>query len=148
MGDEGIGSHVAQYLINNDLLHGIQCIDGGTGGFFLLECMQDASVVIMIDAANDGNKTGTISCLSPRYSADYPNSLTAHDIGLKDLIDSIYLLGKVPHIRLIAVSVIPPSQPSLDLSPEINEIIPHIADMALKEAEQYLNLQSLAPDKA
>ena len=137
MGDEGIGSHVAQYLSRNDLLNGIECIDGGTGGFYLLECIQDASVVVMIDAANDGHKTGTISCISPRYSADYPNSLTAHDIGLKDMIDAVYLLGKIPHIRLFAVSIIPPTLPSLELTPEIENLIPEIADMVLKEANQH-----------
>jgi hydrogenase maturation protease len=138
MGDEGIGSHVVQYIIRNDLVHGIECMDGGTGGFYLLECIQDASVVVMIDAANDGNKTGTISCISPRYSADYPNSLTAHDIGLKDMIDAVYLLGKIPHIRLFAISIIPPTVPSLELTPEIEKLIPIIADMVLKEANQHL----------
>ena len=139
MGDEGIGSHVAQYLLKNDLLHGIECIDGGTGGFYLLECIQDASVVVMIDAANDGNKTGTISCISPRYSADYPNSLTAHDIGLKDMIDAVYLLGKIPYIRLFTISIMPPTLPSLELTPEIEELIPEIAEMVLKEANQHLS---------
>lgn len=139
MGDEGIGSHVAQYLLKNDLPPGIECIDGGTGGFNLLECIQNVSVVIMIDAANDGNKTGTISCISPRYSADYPNSLTAHDIGLKDLIDAVYLLGKIPQIRLFTISIVPPSVPSLELSSGNGDLIPLIADMALKEANQRLN---------
>jgi hydrogenase maturation protease len=143
MGDEGIGSHVAQYLLSNDLLDGIECIDGGTGGFYLLECIQDASVVVMIDAANDGNKTGTISCISPRYSADYPNSLTAHDIGLKDMIDAVYLLGKIPYIRLFAISIIPPTSPSLELTPEIEELIPEIAEMVLKEANHNLSSLSL-----
>ncbi len=138
MGDEGIGSHVAQYLLKNDLLPGIECIDGGTGGFYLLECIQNASVVIMIDAANDGNKTGTISCIRPRYSVDYPNSLTAHDIGLKDMIDAVYLLGKIPHIRLFTISIAPPFVPSLELSSGIGDLIPLIADMALKEANKHL----------
>jgi hydrogenase maturation protease len=93
----------------------------------------------MIDAANDGNKTGTISCISPRYSADYPNSLTAHDIGLKDLIDAVYLLGKIPQIRLFTISIVPPSVPSLELSSGNGDLIPLIADMALKEATHYLN---------
>ncbi len=149
MGDEGIGSHVAQYILKNDLPPGIECIDGGTGGFNLLECIQNVSVVIMIDAANDGNKTGTISCISPRYSADYPNSLTAHDIGLKDLIDAVYLLGKIPQIRLFTISIVLPSVPSLDLSSGIGDLIPLIADMALKEANHHLDsfpLFSSIPD--
>jgi len=144
MGDEGIGSHVAQYLLRNDLLKGIECIDGGTGGFYLLGCIQDASVVVMIDAANDGHKTGTISCISPRYSADYPNSLTAHDIGLKDMIDAVYLLGKIPYIRLFAISIIPPTLPSLELTPEIENLIPDIAEMVLKEAYQHQSPFSLS----
>ena len=117
----------------------IDCIDGGTGGFHLLEYIQNASKVFIIDATNDGNESGTISCIEPRYSKDYPKSLTAHDIGLKDLIDAFYLLGTTPQIKLYAISISPPASPTLDLSLEIKNSIPKIADMVLSDVIQQLN---------
>jgi len=141
MGDEGVGTLVAQFLLKRKLPEGIECIDGGTGGFHLLEYIQKASTVILIDATIDGNELGTISCIQPRFSSDYPKSLTAHDIGLKDMIDVYYLSGKVPEIKLYAVSVSPPNEPTLQISLEIRDIIPEIAEMVLAEAKQYLQYQ-------
>jgi len=134
MGDEGIGALVAQYLLNKKIPDGINCVDGGTGGFHLLEYLQNASKVYLIDATNDGKPVGTISHITPRFSSDYPKTLTAHDIGLKDLIDSFYLLGKVPDIKLYAVSIDPPGEPTMELSGIVKEKIPYIAKMVLDDA--------------
>lgn len=139
MGDEGVGSHVAQFLQNYNLPEEIDCIDGGTGGFHLLEYIQNARKVFIIDATNDGHKSGTISCIEPRYSKDYPKSLTAHDIGLKDLIDAFYLLGKTPQIKLYAISITPPKSPTMDLTQKIKNIIPRVADMVVSDVVQYLD---------
>ena len=50
--------------------------------------MQRARKIILIDATLDSNPTGTIRRLTPRFSKDYPRTLTAHDIGLKELLYS------------------------------------------------------------
>ncbi len=136
MGDEGVGVRVAQYLFSQKLPEGVTCLDGGTGGFHLLEHLQEADTVFLIDAINDGQHPGTITVLTPRYSKDYPATLTAHDIGLKDLIDSLYLLGKVPNIRLFAVSIKLQSEPVMELSAEMDKAVPRIADQILKETLQ------------
>ena len=142
MGDEGIGSHVAQFISKNGLPEGIKCLDGGTGGFHLLGNMQNAFKIYLIDATIDNQKPGTITRLTPRFSTDYPRTLTAHDIGLKDLIDSFHLLGKVPEVILYAVSIISPNQVSLELSPELKEIIPQIASQILLETSKDIKLAS------
>lgn len=136
MGDEGIGSRVAQYLSEQILPAKIKSLDGGTGGFYLLEEMQEAARIVLIDATCDGQKTGTVTELKPRYSTDYPRTLTAHDIGLKDLLDAFYLLGKVPDIHLFAVSISPPSDVTTELSAEIEQLIPVLAKRVLNAALQ------------
>ena len=138
MGDEGIGSHVAQYLAGKKLPPGIECVDGGTGGFHLLGLMQDRKKIIIIDATVDGKEISTITKLKPRFSRDYPKTLTAHDIGLKDLLDSFYLIGTIPDITLFAISIEHPAQPTTELSPLIKNLIPVIADEVLLEANSVL----------
>ena len=96
MGDEGVGVHVVRHLEKAAVPSGTELLDGGTGSFLLLEPMQRASKVILIDATVDGNAPGTLRRLTPRYSSEYPRTLTAHDIGLKDLLDTFYLLGQLP----------------------------------------------------
>jgi hydrogenase maturation protease len=133
MGDEGIGVHVVTALEKAALPPGVDCLDGGTGSFLLLEPMQTAEKVILIDATIDGRQPGSIQRLQPRFSKDYPKTLTAHDIELKDLIDAFYLMGKTPKVILFAISIPPLQDMHLDLSPELSAIVPDVARMILDE---------------
>jgi hydrogenase maturation protease len=82
MGDEGVGVHVVRALEKHPLPANVECLDGGTGGFVLLEPLQSAGRVLIVDAAADGNPAGTVTRTTPRFSRDYPPTLTAHDIGV------------------------------------------------------------------
>ena len=144
MGDEGVGVHVVRALDLTELPHGVRLLDGGVGSFLLLEPMQDASTVILIDASIDGGAPGTVRRIEPRFSSDYPRTLTAHDIGLKDLIDAFHFMGTNVHVVLFAVSVAG-MQPMLDeLSPEVAAAVPHIVDMIREEALLASDAVSLA----
>lgn len=39
-----------------------------------------------VDATIDGRPAGTVRVLEPRFASDFPRSLGAHDIGLRDLV--------------------------------------------------------------
>lgn len=134
MGDEGVGVHVVERLQESTLPDGVQCLDGGTGSFLLLGPMQQAKRVILIDATVDGAPAGTIRRLRPRFSREYPRTLTAHDIGLKDLLDAFYLLGQPADVTLFAVSIDALQDLRVDLSPEVNSIVPDVAQAILAEA--------------
>jgi hydrogenase maturation protease len=133
MGDEGIGVSVINELEKTALPAAVELLDGGTGSFLLLDAMQKAEKVILIDATVDGAKAGTVCRLRPRFSKDYPRTLTAHDIGLKDLLDTFYLLGDAPDVTLFAVSISPLQEMTVELSPELGSIVPHVAQMVLNE---------------
>lgn len=134
MGDEGIGVHVINKLEIAGLPTEIDLMDGGTGSFLLLEPMQNASKVILIDATIDGRKPGSITRIEPKFSKDYPLTLTAHDIGLKDLIDAFYLMGKTPNVTLYAVSIPPLQDMVTELSPKVRAVVPKVARMVAEEA--------------
>jgi len=108
-------------------------LDGGTGSFLLLDPMQLARKVILIDATLDANPPGTVRRLAPRFSTDYPRTLAAHDIGLKDLLDAFYLLGHNVDVVLFAVSIAPLQELGLDMSPELVAQVPKIAAMVKDE---------------
>ena len=135
MGDEGIGVHVVNAVEKAALPPGVDCLDGGTGSFLLLEPMQTAEKVILIDATCDGSPVGTIRRLRPKYSADYPPTLTAHDIGLKDLLDAFYLLGEsAPEVSLYAISIPPLQDMEIELSPEVKSVVSRAAKLVWDEA--------------
>lgn len=116
MGDEGIGVYVAQALEKETLPAGVECLDGGTGGFTLLEPLQDADRIILIDAAADGNPEGTVTRTEPRFSKDYPPTLTAHDVGVKDLLDVFYMQGGNRNVVLYAITIDPQQPIRMSLS--------------------------------
>jgi len=129
MGDEGVGVHVVRALETHALPPNVECLDGGTGGFILLEPLQSASRIILIDAAADGNPVGTVTRTTPRFSRDYPPTLTAHDIGVKDLLDVFYIQGGGPEVTLYAITIDPRQPISMELSEEIRQA----ADVAVAE---------------
>jgi len=128
LGDEGIGVHTVRALINTKLPDNVTVLDGGTGGFHLMYYLQEYPKIIMIDATIDGKQPGTISIIKPKYSSDFPKSLSAHDIGLKDLIESVALIDKLPDITLITVSIVSLPGMSLELTKEVKESIPEVIE--------------------
>lgn len=128
MGDEGVGIHVVNHLNENYDLGDVDILDGGTGGFHLLEYFQKYHRVLIIDATIDGQPPGTISYLKPKFSSDYPPTLTAHDIGLKDLIDSLFLLNVKSEIFLVTISISRIDKVSLEISDQIQKAVPVAAE--------------------
>ena len=118
MGDEGVGVHVVRGLAKLDLPRDVECLDGGTGGFILLEPLQSADRIILIDAAADESPVGTVTRTTPRFVKDYPPTLTAHDIGVKDLLDAFYMQGGTREVTLYAITIDPHQTISMELSPE------------------------------
>lgn len=133
MGDEGIGVYVARELEKQSLPPNVECLDGGTGGFTLLEPLEQAARIIIIDAASDGNPVGTITRTTPQFSRDYPPTLTAHDVGMKDLLDMFYIQGGHHEIILYAITIDPRQPIRMSLSAEGESAAREAANRILAE---------------
>ena len=126
MGDEGVGVHAIKELEKETFPPNVTLLDGGTGGFHLLEYLQKYPRIIMIDATMDGKLAGTISLIEPKFATDFPKSLSAHDIGLRDLIESTAVLGELPKMYLITITIDSIQSMQIELSPEIEKQIPAV----------------------
>ena len=126
LGDEGIGVHAARALAAEALPPGVSVVDGGTGGFHLLEYLPKYPVVVLIDATMDGAAPGTVRVTRPRFASDFPRALSAHDIGLRDLIESTVLTGKLPATHLVTVSIGELNDMTTELSPSVTAAIPGV----------------------
>ena len=126
MGDEGVGVHAVRLLEQENWPAGVTVVDGGTGGFHLLSLLQDYEPVIMIDAAADGRPPGTVRVITPRFASDFPPSLSAHDIGLRDLVEATALVGHLPEIHLVTVSIGEVAPMCLRLSPSVGAALPDV----------------------
>lgn len=130
--DEGVGVRAIEYLQDKPLPDHVDLLDGGTGGFTLLPEIQKYNEVILIDATLDDHPVGTIRVIQPKFSKDFPKAMSTHDIGLKDLIDSASILGKLPPLHLIVVTIQEIQAMDTRLSPEIEEVLPQIYEMVRK----------------
>jgi len=128
MGDEGVGIHALRMLELGPIPDGVRLLDGGTAGINLLEDIQNARVVVMIDATRDGRPAGSIALHRPESVGSLPHGLSAHDLGIKDLFAAAALLGKMPVIYLFTVSVETVKPMSLELSPPVAAAVPEVAE--------------------
>lgn len=126
--DEGIGVHTLRELEKLSWPENVDLLDGGTGGFVLLSLFQDYKNLLIIDATLSPEQEGTIKVLKPKFAKDFPKSLSTHELGLKDMIESAILLGKIPDISLITVSINPQQEMNIELTPELKALIPEVVE--------------------
>ncbi len=128
MGDEGIGVHIIQEMAKLDLPENVDILDGGTGGFTLLGCFESYPTIVFVDATMDGKPPGTLSLIKPRFASDFPSALSVHDVGLKDMVEAVYLMDQVPDIHLLTISIEELKPMTLELSEPVKAAIPTAID--------------------
>jgi hydrogenase maturation protease len=126
MGDEGVGVHFAKMMAAEKWPPGVNVLDGGTAGFRLMEDMERHPFVILVDATLDGRPAGTIRLIEPRFASDYPSAMSTHEIGLKDLMEGLMLLDRMPKVYLFVVSIEKLQPLSMELSPAVKDALPRL----------------------
>ena len=82
----------------------------------------------LIDATMDNKPAGNVSLIEPEFVSDFPKALNAHDLGLKDMIESVTILGTLPKIYLITVTIDTIQSMQMDLSEKIKGAIPEVIE--------------------
>ena len=62
--------------------------------------------------------------LRPRFASDFPTALSVHDLGLKDMIEAVYLLEHQPDLYLVTISIDRIDPMSVELSDAVEKAIP------------------------
>jgi hydrogenase maturation protease len=145
MADEGLGVHLAERFLQKELPDGVDVLDGGTGGFHLLEYFEQYERVIIVDATLDGKPAGTIRLIKPHFASDFPQAMSTHDIGLKDLVGALQLLGTMPEIDLFVVSINSIQDQGVVLSEEISKAINKLIGIIKNRVNKNELLKSLNP---
>ena len=136
MGDEGVGVHAIHAMSKMDLPKNVDILDGGTGSFDLMPILAKYPIVIFIDATMDGKTPGTLSVIYPKFAADFPTVLSAHDVGLKDMIDALEFKGELPKIILVTVTIKDMMPMTIKLTDDINAAIPSLTARVLEIIEE------------
>ncbi|WP_088340224.1 hydrogenase maturation protease [Robiginitalea sediminis] len=135
MGDEGIGVRIIEALSRQSLPQYVDLLDGGTGGFLLLDRFHAYGTIIFVDATMDGEPAGTTQWLRPKFASDFPSALSVHDLGLKDMIEAVYLMEHQPDLYLLTVSIDGITPMTVDLSDAVKAAIPTASEQILTLAQ-------------
>lgn len=125
LADEGIGPKAVEMLQGKNLGH-VDLLDGGTGGFHLLGEIEGYDNLVLVDATLDQNPVGSIRVIKPKFASDYPPTLSAHDVGLKDLLDTAEVMGFKPDAHLVVMSVELVQPVGMHFSPKVEEAMPKL----------------------
>ena len=133
--DEGIGVRVIENLFQKNIPNAIELVDGGTSGADLIDILADRQKVIIIDAVESAKSPGTVIRFEQNNLENIPNSaLSLHELGIADTLKMTAKLNCQPQ-EVIFYGVQPKDiSPGLELSVEIADSIPIIAEKVLEEA--------------
>lgn len=137
MGDEGVGVHFINRIDKAQFPEDISFIDGGTGGFTLIPYIENHQKVIIVDATMDGKEEGTITLLKPRFSDDFPISLSGHNFGLKDMVEILSMLDTMPEIYLYTITILKMEPMSMKLSPKVDDAIKEVTRQIIQQIEKF-----------
>ena len=119
-----------------DLPYFIDVLDGGTGGFFLMNVFDVYGTVIFVDATMDGQPAGTLKMIKPRFASDYPKTLSVHDVGLKDMLEALYLQDNLPDMHLLTISIESMMPMTVGMSAAVEACLPKAIDVIIQWATQ------------
>lgn len=138
--DEGAGVHAVYHLQQRHARPDVQCLDGGTLGFALVEAIESTTRLIVIDAAQLDAEPGRIRVFRDAEMDDFlgrQRKRSVHEVSLIDLMAVACLSDRLPsHRALIGI------QPaSLDWgdrpSPAVAAALPYACEQALHLIERW-----------
>ena len=129
--DDGIGVHVAEHLKSGTGLdRDIRILDGGTLGLSLLPDVEAATALIVVDAAEIGERPGQLrvfenSNMDRQLSG---KKRTVHEVAVADLLAAAALTGRLPGDRAL-IAIQPASTDwGLEPTPAVRQAIPRACD--------------------
>lgn len=134
--DEGIGVHVAQRMMDMALPPDVEVMDGGTMGINLLSYIEERKKVVVIDAVQTDAPPGTLYRFTDRDLEENRGMLfSAHDIDFTHVLKMSRMFEKKPD-EVIFIGVKPEEiSEGIGLSPSVEEKIPMIIELVIKEIE-------------
>lgn len=138
MGDDGVGLKVIEALQKTELneVEGLDIIDAGVCGLDLLNLLEEAEKVIIVDAVISGSTPGQVFRIEGSDLIEGTAShdvLSAHDMGISDVLKIGREIQKLPEVIVFGIEIGKPvTGLSMDLTPAVAEAVEK-AVRAIKE---------------
>jgi hydrogenase maturation protease len=134
MRDDGLGIRVAQELKKKTLGKNVSVEEHREMDLDVIQNLQDASKVIVVDAVRGGKGAGTVSkyALTPR-KGDLTELPSLHSLKLSDILDLAVSSG-ILTCPVVVIGVEPKDDsPGIGLSPEVESALTKVIEAVIKE---------------
>ncbi len=137
--DEGVGVHLLPYL--EEALAGydnVEIIEGATDGMKLLEPVEAADYLIIIDAINAGKPGGELITIRNREIPKYYGiKMSIHQVGFQEVLFAADLLERLPE-EMIMFGIQPASlELGIELSDTVKRKLPELAANVVNQVQQW-----------
>ncbi len=107
-GDDGVGVALVERLAAEGLPPGVEAVDAGTGGLTLLDLLEGASRVVLVDAAELGRPPGSVVRVDGEDLGlgEVAGAPSLHGAGVGDALALGRELGLLPPLVLYLVQVV------------------------------------------
>ncbi|HEY4485963.1 MAG TPA: HyaD/HybD family hydrogenase maturation endopeptidase [Nitrospiria bacterium] len=135
MQDDGIGVWVIRALAEACLLPPrVRLIEGGIAGLRLLPDLISAEELLIVDAMNGSGPPGALYRLGPENLPRGRGPLmSAHEVGIMEVLSVAELLGKRPRTRIIGVQPKEVEAVGLELTAPLQEALPRVVEAVVEE---------------
>jgi len=138
MRDEGVGVHIVQALLEEDVPEYVSVFDAGTAALDVLCSLERPDLLVVTDAVDGGCAPGAIHQLT-LDEAGLPEGtvVSLHDVGVREAIAMAEALGREP--RRTSIVGIEPAEISwgLELTPAVQAAVPEAVNVVLDQIRRW-----------
>lgn len=137
--DEGLGVKALEYLsANYQFPPGVELLDGGTAGLPLINFLEGLDLLIVLDAVKAEAEAGAIFRFSPQdLDTQVMYKASLHQVHFLEVLKVAEALEKkLPTIIILAMQPQNIEGWGQELSPVIEDRLPHLAALAVEELEK------------
>jgi hydrogenase maturation protease len=133
--DDGVGIHAVKLLQESGEIHpDIQIVDGGTCGLDLLQYVAGTDKLVILDAARNSGKPGTISRITGEKVPAYLSIKTSpHEIGLPELLFAAKLSNVYPKEVVIYCVEAESLETQVGLTQAVENALPELVRRVIEE---------------
>lgn len=138
--DEGVGPAIVDVLAGSPEWNGVELVDGGTRGLYLLPYLQAAKSILVFDAVDFNDPPGSVAVLRdddiPAYFGQRPLSL--HQTSFMDVLAAAELTGYKPQrISLVGIQYHDINDWCGPLSPAVKAAMPTAIALGKRELQSW-----------
>ena len=138
VGDDGIGVHIANKLMEmrSELPDNVEVIDAGVGGLELLNFMENAEQIIIVDAVKGAGDVGSVHRfeIEDIKNAISGDALSIHDTSIADVLCIAQHVQEMPKsVKILAIEIEEAEEVSICLSEKVHASVDEVISMILDE---------------